>query len=551
MDAERFNLSNTHVPRLNLKSINLNNFATFNDQTISFSNHFNSIIGETGSGKSLILDALQLILGSRADRKLVRKGSEYSTVEASFECHDSEVTEFFDDLGYPFENDEVVIKRIIYTSGKSKTFLNFQQCNLQILQKFSKRFIDVVGQFENQKLLTSTYQLVLLDHYLKHNDSVEYYKSKYDLFLSVTNEIEQIKDSHSNQAQRLDYINYQITELHKLDPSISDEEALVSQKDSIMNIEANKNSLASIEQIFDSEYGLASTMSRLEKELHSTASLTGPKTLEKFNLAKDYLNEINYEVNSRGSVELDEEELNNVLEKLDLYQKLKRKFGTDTEGLVKIYQDFLLEKESLENNELKIEDLIEQQKMLKADCLNLAETLHTNRIKAAKKLSVELTKLIQSLNMKGATLNIEVKRAEELNVHGISSISFLAETNPGEGFHHVKEVASGGELSRILLALRQVLSSQDSISVFFFDEIDTGIGGETALKIGNALKEVSGASQVIAITHLPQIANYSDKLIIVSKEILETKGKKRTQSSVLEVTDTKIKSFIEKMTPLS
>ena len=285
------------------------------------------------------------------------------------------------------------------------------------------------------------------------------------------------------------------------------------------------------ENVFEKVLGVALTLSKTEQ--------------------KDYLNEINYEINSRGSVEFDEEELNNVLEKLDLYQKLKRKFGTDTEGLVKIYQDFLLEKESLENNELKIEDLIEQQKMLKADCLNLAETLHTNRIKAAKKLSVELTKLIQSLNMKGATLNIEVKRAEELNVHGLSSISFLAETNPGEGFHHVKEVASGGELSRILLALRQVLSSKDSISVFFFDEIDTGIGGETALKIGNALKEVSGASQVIAITHLPQIANYSDKLIIVSKDILETKGKKRTQSSVLEVTDTKIKSFIDKMTPLS
>lgn len=540
-----------HTPPLNIKSINLNNFATFNDQSITFSNGFNSIIGETGSGKSLILDALQLILGSRADRKLVRKGSEYSTVEASFECHDDIVREFFDDLGYPFESEEIVIKRIIYTNGKSKTYLNFQQCNLQTLQKFSKRFIDVVGQFENQKLLTSTYQLVLLDHYLKHNDRVSYYQNKYELYLKISNEILDIKASHSNQAQRLDYINYQISELQNLNPSVEDELQLIEQKDSIMNIEANKNFLASIEQIFDSEYGLTSTMSRLEKELHSAGNKTSTISIDKFNLAKDYLNEINYEINSRSSIEFDEEELNTVLEQLDLYQKLKRKFGTDTGGLVKIFSDFLEEKESLENNEMKIEDLVDQQKMLKVDCLNLAEDLHSNRIKAAKKLSLELSKLIQNLNMNGATLNIEVKRADELNSFGISSISFMAETNPGEGFHQVKDVASGGELSRILLALRQVLSSKDSISIFFFDEIDTGIGGETALKIGSALNSVSDSSQVIAITHLPQIANFSDKLIIVSKDILETKGEKRTQSSVIEVTDKKIKSFIEKMTPLN
>lgn len=551
MDVERSNLSDISTTRLNLRSINLNNFATFNDQTITFTNHFNSIIGETGSGKSLILDALQLILGSRSDRRLVRKGSDYSTVEASFECYDKEVIKFFDDLGYPFENDEIIIKRIIYFNGKSKTFLNFQQCNLQILQTFAKRFIDVVGQFENQKLLTSTYQLVLLDHYLKQNEKVDYYKNKYSLYLATTNEISQIKESHSNQAQRLDYINYQIGELQKLNPSIEDEEEFITQKNSIMNIEANKNFLCSIENIFDSEYGLTPTMSRLEKELHSSANPSVANTIEKFNLAKDYLNEINYEINSRSTIEFDEEELNAVLEKLDLYQKLKRKFGTDTEGLVKIYSDFLIEKEALESNELKIEDLIEQQKMLRADCLNLAEELHTNRIKAAKKLSLELSKLIQKLNMKGATLNIKVKRSEELNHYGISSISFLAETNPGEGFHPVKEIASGGELSRILLALRQVLSSKDSISIFFFDEIDTGIGGETALKIGNALKSVSLSSQVIAITHLPQIANFSDKLIVVSKEILESKGQKRTQSTVVEVCDSQIQSFVEKMTPLS
>lgn len=550
MDVERYNL-HTQTPRLSLKTINLNNFATFNDQAISFSNNFNSIIGETGSGKSLILDAMQLILGSRADRKLVRKGSDYATVEACFECHDKMVNTFFDDLGYPFDNDEVVIKRVIYANGKSKTFLNFQISNLQTLQNFSKRFIDIVGQFENQKLLTSTYQLVLLDHYSKHFDEVILYQNKFNLLQDVNKEIEDVKESHSNQAQRLDYINYQISELQNLNPTVEDEALLISKKDQIVNLEANQKCLSAIESIFESDYGLSTNISKLEKEIHNATNFVESSTIEKFNLAKDYLNEINYEINSKGTIEFDEEELNTVLEKLDLYQKLKRKFGTDTEGLVKIYNDFLHEKESLESNELKIEELIQKQKLLKADCLNIAEALHLNRIKVAKKLSFELSHLIQSLNMKGAKLNIEVKRANELNSYGVSSISFLAETNPGEGYFPVKEIASGGELSRILLALRQVLSAKDSISVFFFDEIDTGIGGETALKIGKALKNVSLSSQVIAITHLPQIANYSDKLIIVSKDIHKSKGETRTQSTVLEVSDEKIKDHIHKMTPLN
>lgn len=537
--------------KLTLKSINLNNFATFDDQSISFTNNFNSIIGETGSGKSLILDALQLILGARADRKLIRKGSEYATVEAIFECKGKDVALFFDNLGYPFENDEVLIKRIIYSNGKSKTFLNFQSCNLQILQTFAKRFIDIVGQFENQKLLTSTYQLILLDHYGKNDKLITSYQEKFSKLQATNKSIEKAKESHAHQAQRLDYLNYQLSELEGLDPQVKKEEELVLKKDQIINIETNQKFLASLEQLFDSDQGISSLISKLEKELTHAKTFVSSQVLDQFYLAKDALNEVNYELNNQASMEVDEAELNSVLEELDLYQKLKRKFGTDTEGLIKIYQDFIQEKESLENNENHLEQLIQRKESLTKECFEKAEELHQRRIHTAKTLSKELTALIRNLNMHEATLSIETKRSLELNQYGISDISFLAETNPGEGFFQVKEIASGGELSRILLALRQVLSSKDSISIFFFDEIDTGIGGETALKIGNALKDVSLSSQVITITHLPQIANYSDKLIIVSKNVLESKGEKRTQSSVLEVVDAQIRSHIERMTPLN
>lgn len=550
MDEERYNLTSTST-KLVLKSINLNNFATFNDQTINFSKNFNSIIGETGSGKSLILDALQLILGARADRKLVRKDSEYATIEAVFECDDEQVKKFFDSIGFPYDQNEVIIKRIIYTNGKSKSYLNFQLCNLQTLHAFSKRFIDIVGQFENQKLLTSNYQLVLLDNYTGHDQLLFEYQNYFDSLSETKNNINKVMSDHATRAQRIDYINYQISELAKLDPNAQTEKNLINKKEKISNIEQSKLLYNSIEYIFNNEAGLFSNLSRLEKEISHNINLINDKSKDKFYAAKDLLSELSYEIASQMQTDFDEQELNETIEHLDFYQKLKRKFGTDTEGLIEIYQDFLKEKESLENHEMQLESLLKKEKELEGMCFELAEKLHQNRIKSAKKLSSNLSKVIQNLNMVEAKLDIQIKRTEQLSKAGLTEITFLAETNPGEGFYKVKEIASGGELSRILLALRQVLSSKDSISVFFFDEIDSGIGGETGLKIGSALKEVSFNSQVIAITHLPQIANYSDKLIVVSKKLYELEGKKRTHSTVLEVNDEQIKSHVNRMTPLN
>ena len=226
---------------LNLFELSLTNFATFQNQTVYFHDKFNSIIGETGSGKSLILDALQLILGHRADKKIIRKDCEHAIVEAIFKCKCSRIKSFLDQLGFPFEGEEIVIKRILYKNGKSKAFLNFQSCSLQTLVSFSKQFVDLVGQFENQKLLSSKYQLQLLDDYSTHNETLIKYQESYTLLSKTRSEYEELKIKSHDIAQRTDYVTYQVAEIEKLDPSVKDETDLIEQKKHFQNVEQNKN----------------------------------------------------------------------------------------------------------------------------------------------------------------------------------------------------------------------------------------------------------------------------------------------------------------------
>jgi DNA repair protein RecN (Recombination protein N) len=537
--------------KLNLKEITLKNFATFEDQVINFESNFNVIVGETGSGKSLILDALQLILGSRADRKLVRRECEFATIESSFECYDKNIKDFFNEIGYPFDSNEIIIKRIIYSNGKSKAFVNFQSCSLNTLQKFSKRFIDLVGQFENQKLLSEKYQLVLLDNYSQNQKLIKRYESSFLLLKNIRTEIEETIKRRSESAQRFDYINFQLKEIEKLSPSVEDESDLINNKKLIMNFEDRSKFVSNIESMFESDIGISNILSSLEKELNMATSYLPQEIHALFSSAKESLNEINYKVSAINEIDHIDIDLDSVMERLDSYQKLKRKFSTDTKGLLKIWEELVTEKKSLKNIDDNLADLENQMLVINKDCYEVANQLHAKRHDAAKKLSKDLTKTVRDLRMTGSTLRISVTKALDLSSSGNSIINFMAETNPGEGFFKVKDAASGGELSRILLAIRQILSSKDSINIFLFDEIDTGIGGETALNIGEALANVSKNSQVIAITHLPQIAKYSDKLIVVSKDIKHTNNQSRTYSKVKELTGKLIQKEVKQMTPLN
>jgi DNA repair protein RecN (Recombination protein N) len=256
-------------------------------------------------------------------------------------------------------------------------------------------------------------------------------------------------------------------------------------------------------------------------------------------------------LNQKLDFDLDPQELEGTIERLDIYQKLKKKFGGSVETMLESQVSFTNERNKLQELDFDLDDLKLKIKNLKNDLSQLSKALHEKRTKYALKLSKELTERVQILKMNGATIKLVLEELNDFNESGSTRANFVAETNPGEGYFKVKDIASGGELSRILLAVRQILSNHDSISIFLFDEIDTGIGGETANCIGKALFQVATNGQVIAITHLPQIAQFADSLILVQKEIQADNKSSRTESSIKEITGKMVQKEVRAMSQLN
>ena len=533
-----------------LKKLTLNNFATFKNEQVTFNNNFNAIIGETGSGKSIILDAIQLIFGQRADKKLIRKNSDFCSVEGVFKCLGAENKSYFFEMGYPYE-DEIIVKRIIYKSGKSKSFLNHQSCPLSTLVEFSKKFIDLVGQFENQKLLSREYQMQLLDSFGGTSPFVSSYSKMWSQYGLKLKRLEEVKRQIEEEEQKKDFLNFQIQEIKSLDPSVEDEQELIKLKDDCLANENRKNALNEcLSKISEDENcNILGELQDCLKILNSLNNST--EIVNHLNDCFTSLEEVSFTLSSEISQSEEEIELDPILDRLDNYQKLKRKFNSDTHGLVLKKESFERELNDIHGLKKEFKEISEEIQIIHKSLMELAKEIHEKRTIHAKELSKKLTKEIQNLKMEGASVNISISKNKTLNESGISNLIFNVETNPGEGYYEIKEVASGGELSRILLALRTILSNSDSISIFFFDEIDAGIGGETALFIGKALLKVAQHSQVIAITHLPQIANFANKLIHVSKiSEKDPSSSVRTISHIQEITGKGKVEYIQAMNPL-
>ena len=536
-----------------LKDLIIQNFATFKNQAIKFRPGLNAIIGETGSGKSLVIDALQLILGGRADKKVVRRETDYSLIEASFYCHDEKVKTFLECEGFPMEDKEIVIKRLIYKNGVTKNYINHLSCTVAFLGGFAKKYIDLVGQFENQKLLSESYQLYLLDHFAKQLTDISQYQTRLKEFRHCKKNREELIQSKSLREQRLDYLIFQLQEIEKLNPSSQEEEDLLKKKNLMVNIEKTHKICFQAKESFEGSDGRPGMIDHLRYLNHLFT-----KNPDLFSEQAELLNEIDDRVQSlqtdidrRLNSEIDPLELDNILDRLDLYQRLKKKFGGTVETILQTQVDFLKEKSQLEGLDINMDELEIKIVTLEKILIEQAELIHSKRIQFAKKFGDELTLKVRNLKMNGATIKLELEKLEELSDSGISRAYFSAETNPGEGFFKIKDIASGGELSRILLGLRQILSAHDSISIFLFDEIDTGIGGETGACIGKALSEVAAHGQVIAITHLPQIAQFAEVLIIVNKDIQSQDKEARTESTVREIVGKMVMKEVKAMAQLT
>jgi DNA repair protein RecN (Recombination protein N) len=512
------------MSKIILKELRIQNFATIVNERILFRPELNCIVGETGSGKSLILDALQLIFGSRADKKVIRKGCDTSIVEAVFESQDNDIAAYFNEIGYPFDGNEIVVKRTI-SKDSNRSFLNFQSCPNSTLSSFSKRFIDLVGQFDNQKLMSADYQLKLLDEYCAHTPIVSTYLDDYYSYKSDLDKLDKTKIKLSESQARKDYILFQLNEIGKITPTQEEEKELVLQKESLKITKDSQELLQSaLFLLSEGDNDILSRLGFLKKNLIGFSDPTDDLLLG----AIEKLEELSFEL-SKSSNHFDDKVYQKIVDRLDEYQKLKRKFGGSIHSVLETQSVLSKEVEEIDELENTIDQLENGLSAKREKLWHLAETLHKGREVGATRLADEITSKLQHLNMNGACVKLVMSRNEELSITGISSLSFMAETNQGEGFFEFKDIASGGELSRMLLSMRTILSSKDSISIFLFDEIDTGIGGKTAKLVGKALSEVSDNGQVIAITHLPQIAHFASNLVIVDKAFVDDQNRTTTR----------------------
>ncbi len=516
------------MSKIILKELQIQNFATIINEKIQFKPELNCIVGETGSGKSLILDSLQLIFGARADKKVIRKGCETAVVEAVFETKSKEILDYFESLGFPFDGNEIIIKRIISKDG-SKSYLNFQNCPNSVLNKFSKRFIDLVGQFDNQKLMSSDYQLKLLDEYCDQLILVDEYNYEFQAYKADMENLETAKKQFFESQARKDYIQFQLSEINKVSPSIEEEDQLIAQKEDLKKTKDSQELLqASLYLLSEGENDILTKLNHLKKNLLGYSEKTDDILLS----ALERIEELSFEL-SKDCNDFEEEVYQEIVDRLDEFQKLKRKFGGSIQSVIETQTELQKEFDDMDLLDDKINKLEAKLSASREKLWQKAELLHKGRLAGSSRLAKEITDKIQNLNMSGASVKLELSQTSELSLTGITSLKFLAETNQGEGHFEFKDIASGGELSRMLLSMRTILSSKDSISIFLFDEIDTGIGGKTAKLVGKALSEVSDNGQVIAITHLPQIANFAKNLIIVDKSYVDEHN--RTSTKVNEL----------------
>lgn len=537
--------------KTNIKICNLriNHFATIESQEIHFTEGFNAIVGETGSGKSLILNAFNILLGNKADKKFIRKGCDFYTVEGTFQSKDPTVKKFFEEQNI-FIESEFTIKRVVNREGSSKSFINLQSIPVSLIRSFALEFFDIIGQHENQKLLQSDYQLRLLDSYAGNAETLEKYRKPFQEFTENKKQLIALKEKFELAERQIDYLEFQIEQLESLSPTTEEEQKLIQEKESIQSIVDNNQGIQKALQIVSEDN--QGNLIQFAKNIESILSVTNlPGSLkEKVEGIIDLSSEISFELSRLLTDEDSEGRLGEIIDRLDAYQKLKRKFKTDTQGLQETLEGFQKQRDEFLSIESEIEKTQAQIANLKNKLWTLSRLLHDTRRNLAVDLTQELQKIFKKINLSECEIKFDFDEVEDFKPTGRTLLTTLIQTNPGEDFQPISKIASGGELSRILLAFRTCCADPESISIFLFDEVDAGIGGKTAKMIGSLIKEISENTQVIAITHLPQIAAFANNLIHVYKDTKSKDKEKRTWTNTETIESKDRDDFIKEMAPI-
>lgn len=510
-----------------LRELSIKNFAIIDNLNVSFSPGLNVLTGETGAGKSILVDAIELILGARASFDLIRKGARESIIETAFEIKNRDIPRL-KDIG--IDEEEIIIRRIINQSGKSRVYINEHPVNISTLSEIGEALLDIHGQHEHQSLLSQDRQMDLLDSFgglKKESSEVQglFYRLK-----ALRDEMRGLESGERERAQREDLLRFQKREIEGARLRVGEDLDLERQK----NILSNAERLASLSsdaysRLYSSERSILETLSIILNSIKEISQMdpslsSGLERLENSILQLEDLAHILRDYKER--IEFDPKRLEEIEERLDLIMRLRRKYGSTVEEILEFYDKVNKELDRVEGRTERIEEIKGEIEGVLEELTSKAKRLSEERATVSKEIEKKIAEELFYLGMKDLSFLVRLTKGHgedtldgyRIYPNGIDRVEFLI-SNPGEEPRPLAKIASGGELSRVMLSLKTILAGVDDNPTLIFDEVDAGIGGKTADAVGRRLKLISKDRQVLCITHLPQIASLAGRHLLVEKEV--------------------------------
>ena len=521
-----------------LSLLKINNLALIEEVVWEMGSGLIGITGETGSGKSMVIGALKLIVGQRADTELIRTGEDTCTVEAIFDLKDcSDINIILDESGLePCSENQLVIRRVLNKKATNKQFINCSPVTLNTLKKIGKLLVDLHGPHDHHSLFSSERQLSLLDAYAGLTEITRQHSLAYKKFKSLQSEYDELINSERSNEQAIDLLKHQINEIDEADIKEDEEEQLYKSyhvsRNSKSLLEASSKIISELHgeehSVIDQLMQLMRSFKELEKFDSSATAYT-----EKFESALVEIQELQNQLETyAGSIEVEPSKIEEIECRVDLIETLKRKYGNSL-GEVLGFRESAHEK--LNKNENRHEELKRLEKEIEesqSEMQKISEKITKKRISASPKLAKLVTNELKDLGFKKSIFEISLEQKEKPTSMGAESIEFLFAPNPGEPSKALRSIASSGEMSRVMLALKSTLAGEDAIPVLVFDEIDANVGGAIAQSVGIKMASLGKSHQVISISHLPQVASLSKSHYVVKKEF--TNGG-RTRSEIMKV----------------
>ena len=508
-----------------LKNLSIKNYLLIDDLSVSFNNGFTVITGETGAGKSILVGGISLILGKRADLSVNRDKSKKCIIEGVFDIGSFDLKSIFDENELDYDTD-TILRREISSSGKSRAFINDSPVNLSQLSHIGSKIIDIHSQHQNIEVLNSEFQFELLDLISNNKDNILKYKNLYEDFRVKSKALNELIDKKQNLIQTIDYNKFILDEIDNANILDEDLDELENMQNSLSNFEETSRELNQSSQIIsDDEVGLLTLLLKLKNSIDKVSNNS-----QKFNLISQRISSIKIDLedisseidNFLDSLEQNPEKLNKIINKIDIINNLFRKHSLNSIKDLSIFRDNLaLKVNTTENidNEIQLHQTVCEDLNLKLN--NIAIQIHEKRKSVINDLTNEIEVVLHELGMVNSKFKITLFKTENFYSNGMDTIDFEFLANKGYEFKKIKDAASGGEMSRIMLSIKSIMAKYKKLPSIIFDEIDTGVSGEISKKMGTIMKELGSRIQTFSITHLPQIAAMGESHFLIYKNDID------------------------------